>query len=239
VTNGKEAAEAVKQGGFAAVLMDAQMPKMDGFEATRQIRQWEQTTGSHITIIAMTASAMSVDREKCLAAGMDDYLSKPVTYDKLGSVLSKWIEFEDSANKIAEPSTAGENAMDKQPSGENLQFAPDTSVTAAEPIDIGSLEEMVGAEEAVEILNLFVSSSQELLDRISGASTKHDGKALREAAHELKGACASIGASNMARTCQELENAVRNDEWDMVPNLENGLSQNFQLAKNYIEMKLS
>ena len=239
VTNGKEAVEAVKQGGFAAVLMDAQMPEMDGFEATRQIRRWEQTTGSRITIIAMTASALSVDREKCLAAGMDDYLSKPVTYDKLGSVLSKWIELKDSAKKFAAPSTAGENAMDKQPSGENLQFAPDTSVTAAEPIDIGSLEEMVGAEEVVDILNLFVSSSQELLDKISGASTKHDGKALREAAHELKGACASIGASNMARTCQELENAARNDEWDMVPNLESGLSENFQLAKNYIEMKLS
>jgi CheY-like chemotaxis protein len=92
VMNGREAVEAVQQHTYAAVLMDCQMPEMDGFEATRLIRTLQGCIGRRIPIIAMTANAMNGDREACLAAGMDDYIPKPIRTEELQRVLKKWTE---------------------------------------------------------------------------------------------------------------------------------------------------
>ncbi len=92
VGTGKEAVEAVERIDYALVLMDCQMPDMDGYAATAAIRESEKTSHRHIPIVAMTAGAMKSDREKCLASGMDDYLSKPVMLAELGIVLNRWIE---------------------------------------------------------------------------------------------------------------------------------------------------
>jgi two-component system, sensor histidine kinase and response regulator len=87
-SNGKEALEALAQGSFDLVLMDVHMPDMDGIEATMAIREKEKTTGLHQPVIAMTALAMKGDRERCLAAGMDGYLSKPIDLQQLDDVLA-------------------------------------------------------------------------------------------------------------------------------------------------------
>ena len=87
--NGREAVEAWARQPFDAILMDMMMPEMDGLEATMAIREREKTTGTHIPIIAITANAMVGDREKCLAAGMDEYISKPVDVAKLYEVLNR------------------------------------------------------------------------------------------------------------------------------------------------------
>jgi PAS domain S-box-containing protein len=91
VVNGIEAVEAIKKGSFDLVLMDCQMPEMDGYEATSLIRKWEETTGNHIPIVALTAHAMLEDEKKCLDAGMDAYLSKPIKRDRLVQVLKRWL----------------------------------------------------------------------------------------------------------------------------------------------------
>jgi CheY-like chemotaxis protein len=93
-SNGREAVEAVAHQRYAIVLMDCQMPEMDGFEATRLIRAQEERIGQHVPIIAMTANAMNGDREACLEAGMNDYLAKPIRSEELNTLLKKWIDGE-------------------------------------------------------------------------------------------------------------------------------------------------
>ena len=88
--DGREALGLLARGGYDLVLMDCQMPQLDGYQATARIRDRERD-GRRIPIIALTANAMSGDRERCLAAGMDDYISKPITKESLGSILSRWI----------------------------------------------------------------------------------------------------------------------------------------------------
>jgi CheY-like chemotaxis protein len=91
--NGREALEAVECGQYALILMDCQMPDIDGFEATRLLREREAAQGaSRLPIIALTANALQGDRERCVAAGMDDYLTKPFTPQSLGDILSRWLK---------------------------------------------------------------------------------------------------------------------------------------------------
>jgi CheY-like chemotaxis protein len=91
VENGLQAVEQVKKGVYCMVMMDVQMPEMDGYDATREIRKWEGND-HHIPIIAMTAGAMKGDRERCLEAGMDDYVSKPLKPELLFATMSRWLE---------------------------------------------------------------------------------------------------------------------------------------------------
>jgi CheY-like chemotaxis protein len=90
--NGREAVEAAISGDYALLLMDCQMPELDGYQASQAIRQIEVETGRHIPIVAITANAMDGDRNRCLAAGMDDYLSKPINVQHLKAVLDQWIK---------------------------------------------------------------------------------------------------------------------------------------------------
>lgn len=236
VSNGKEAIEAAAKIPYAAILMDCQMPEVDGLQATQEIRNSESDLGRRVPIIAMTARAQRNDRQRCLDAGMDDYLTKPMTSDKLRAVLQRWlpeaqtIQFEPSQENLFQSNRKGGIKM-----FETNQQSDKNAPMQAPPFDVEALKEMLGAEETEDILKLFLETSEPLLDRIDQAIEQKDSDALKNAAHELKGSSSSIGAESLATTCKLLEMAGRTDEWTDVPSLRSGLVENFETTRIYIE----
>jgi two-component system sensor histidine kinase/response regulator len=201
VDNGRaafEAATSAKRRPFDVVLMDVQMPDMNGLEATSAIRQREQGRGTHVPIIALTAHAMPADRERCLAAGMDGYLAKPIDVDEL----------------IAAVET---HARGRQPSA----VTPVRSV-GQQPV----FDEQVALAHAAgdrrllsEVIALFRSDYPAALRRIDRAVKRADPEGLRLAAHGLKGALATVGSSAGRDAARSLEEAARTGNLAAAPEL--------------------
>jgi CheY-like chemotaxis protein len=175
---------------FDVVLMDCQMPQMDGYEATMEVRRREGEE-KHTTIIALTAHALDGEKERCLAAGMDDYLSKPINPEQLAALLGKWTgnHAESSTSSVEIP------VSNKQP-----EFL-DTTV-------LDKLRKLLGAKSKAFITNLidiFLRDAPPRLEAMQQAIAANDAGQLKQAAHALKGSCASLGARRMAELCQILE----------------------------------
>ena len=187
--NGREALAAIDGETFDAVLMDVQMPEMGGFEATAGVRAREQGTDVHLPIIAMTAHAMKGDRERCLAAGMDEYITKPLDSKRLCAVVENLVG--GSASPEAPEAPAGE--------GSRSQYA---AVLARVGGDAGLL---------AEICRLFIDDVPGHLEKIRAALDDRDGEALRRAAHAYKGAAANFEADAVVRAARQLEEMGRED----------------------------
>jgi PAS domain S-box-containing protein len=181
---GLQASKLAMSEEFDLVFMDVQMPEMDGLEATATIRQFEQDTGKHLQIIAMTAHVMKGDRERCLFAGMDDYISKPITPEKVKRLLDHWT------------SKSRRRAAD--------------STFSAPIIDRAHLNEISGSDSefAAEIAEEFLQSAPNHLGAIESAYESGDAKAASAAAHGLKGSSFSLGARALAERCEQLESAL-------------------------------
>jgi len=193
--NGEEAVRLWREGDYAMILMDVQMPVMDGFAATQAIRRLEAGGRRHTPIAAMTANAMSGDRERCLASGMDDYLSKPIDPARLKSVLDAWL-----------PASA------PQPAAPVAAVAPDAS--ARPPVDLARLKEFFGDDEETitELLQVFSASLPALRGRL-GLTLKEHNAALKAAAHELKGSASNVGATELARLAARMETQAVAADW--------------------------
>ena len=184
--NGREAVDAVQRMRYDAVLMDCHMPEMDGYEATAAIRALE--VDRRIPIIAMTAGAMKGDEERSLAAGMDDYLAKPVRLETLADVLERWVS--SSGQARSEPPTPG-SPLEREILDEIRELEPE------------------GGEEALaELVDLFVDRSSEELAKLREAVAAGDRSDVRSRAHSLKGSSGNIGAHAMAKLCHQLEQAA-------------------------------
>jgi CheY-like chemotaxis protein/HPt (histidine-containing phosphotransfer) domain-containing protein len=194
VGNGRQAIEAVESEEFDVVLMDIQMPEISGLEATAAIRKKEAGTGRHIPIIAMTAHAMKGDRERCLDAGMDDYVSKPVNPPDLQAALDRFCPDVESEKE------------------EEVSSSEDVAHCGKED-DIASIFDMEkalartdGSKELLgEVLDIFEETSPELLREIRGALAAGDAEKLSRSAHSLKGAAGSVAAGRVFDRALELE----------------------------------
>jgi len=180
-TNGREALEMVRNHSFDAVLMDVQMPEMDGFEATRRIREFEQMTDRRVRIIALTAHAMQGDREKCLSAGMDDYITKPILQKELAAALER----------TPRQDQAAESGL----------------VEAPLPWDSEGLLQDCGdsVEQFTRMLELFFAEVPGLIDQGRKAIQSQDREGLKRHLHQLKGALATLRATQSSHLAKELE----------------------------------
>jgi PAS domain S-box-containing protein len=205
VANGQEVLDLLEQVKYDLIFMDCQMPVMDGYEATRRLRQRERGSGHHTVVIALTANAMHEDRERCLQAGMDDYLSKPVLKEDLERVINYWSRRIASSAPGAANGPTSEVASPAPPSPKGASGNSDP--TLPYPIDSAYLERVTGGDSQFqrELLQVFVQDCQNLLPQLRQAVAAGNAEDLRKIAHRLKGASANVGAHAFSQAARELE----------------------------------
>ncbi|HEY9786172.1 MAG TPA: response regulator [Candidatus Obscuribacterales bacterium] len=196
--SGQEALQALAEKNYAVILMDCVMPDMDGFETTMAIRKLERLKGSYTPIIACTAKCMAGDIQRCIAAGMDDFIPKPIDKELLRVKLNHWAKTE-----VVQQS----QVLHKMTSGSTAVEVDET------PTDMAELEEFFGAEELYSILDTFLQTSEQKLDGMRYCIKERRYELVVDLAHELKGASASIGAKDLSRLSLQLEQAAGAREW--------------------------
>jgi signal transduction histidine kinase/DNA-binding response OmpR family regulator len=216
-TNGLEALEQYESGEYGLIFMDCQMPEMDGFEATAEIRKREAQSGTRIPIVALTASAIEGDRERCLAAGMDDYLAKPFTAEQMKTALVTWLG---PATRGTTGASAKRDHLTLVTSARRAEPAPPSQpepveATDLEPIDDSVLNALAqlqreGRPDIVNrVITLFLESAPALLKDLEQGAAKGDTALLHRASHTLKSASANVGAALLSARCRELEMLAR------------------------------
>jgi signal transduction histidine kinase/DNA-binding response OmpR family regulator len=193
-SNGREAVEACRSQEWDLVVMDVQMPEMDGLEATAAIRLDEKQTGRHVPIIGLTAHAMKGDRERCLAAGMDVYLTKPLQSQEL---------YETIARLCPHPAASGQPA--EVPSGEKL--FDETALLACADGD---------ARLSRDLVATFLADAHRLLSVLGEARAERDAGRVQRVAHSLKGSAQVVAARAASRTAEQLERLAGEGRWDAI-----------------------
>jgi len=213
--NGLEAVETFTPETYGAVLMDCQMPVMDGYEATARLRAAE--AGRRPTpILAMTAGALTGDRERCLAAGMDDYIAKPVAFEDLAAVLRRWV-----------------------PRGESAEGAPATKASAAAGLDprvLGELRALdtPGSGFFQGVIGLFLSTAPGRLEALVAAARRADADAVRSLGHALRSTCGNVGAMRMHDLCASMEERADRPSAELEP-LVQALIQEYEQVRSALE----
>jgi CheY-like chemotaxis protein len=228
VSNGLQAIEALSGNIYKLVLMDCQMPEMDGYDASRKIREYEASSffgneKTHIPIIALTAHAMKGDCELCIAAGMDDYLSKPFNREQLAETLGRWLspvkDIPESAQEQAEGSYG--------PRNESAMAQPGTRKDAMHPIDKKAWEEILSLGESGsdgllhEFIDLYLKESLEIMGTLREAMSQGNAAQANAMAHKLKSSSAIVGAASLSGMLKELEKCCENS-----PSGQNGNGNN-------------
>jgi CheY-like chemotaxis protein len=197
--------------------MDCQMPVMDGYEATREIRRAEQTAGRRQPIVALTANASSEDREACRVAGMDDFLSKPFQRRELARLLARFAE---TPRLAAEPEPPAPPPLPLPPSAPPAPFQLGLAVLDRSAIDrIRSVQSASRPDLATRVLQLYIERSPEQVRAIIDAAAAADVVQLASAAHALKGGSANLGLARLADHLAQLEREAKRDERTTIPTL--------------------
>jgi len=207
--DGREVVERTQKTRYDIVLMDCQMPGMDGLEATRLIRERERETGADdprqsVPIIALTAHATQQDRERCLEAGMNDYLSKPFTMERLQDMLASWLP---SRQPSRGPHKAERGPDRPIHSGSAASVSPAVNRKAWKSIT--TLQRPGGPDILAKILSLYLADSQQLVDTLHRGVASGNAQLVMEAAHSLKSRSAVLGAVSLSELCRQFEGISR------------------------------
>jgi len=208
--NGRIACEMVDEGGVDLILMDVQMPEMDGLTATRKIRAAQKN--HRLPIIAMTAHAMTGDRERCLAAGMDDYLTKPLSVEIMNKVLNRWIG----------------------------QVMPQAHVQEEEPVDFPALQKLTDGDSEFlqELIELFLIDVPVRLANLRKAIEAGSALDVKSEAHGLKGSCGNLAAKVLHKQMAEMEKLAGSGEMAVIPGVMQSAEAEYIRVQRYFEKVL-
>ncbi|HYM86848.1 MAG TPA: ATP-binding protein [Pseudoxanthomonas sp.] len=209
--NGQIALEKMATGRYSLVLMDCQMPVLDGYTATREWRDREvlQQSSLRLPIVAMTANAMAGDRQRCLDAGMDDYLSKPVSREQLENCLQRWLPGRASfALRSVAPPAAALPQMNPIVAVDRVRTITPSVFPVLDHSMLEELQEIAG-DETARIIGLFLEDAPRLIATLETASTVPDLEAMRDAAHTLKSSSANVGAMALSTAAKRVELGAR------------------------------
>jgi signal transduction histidine kinase/DNA-binding response OmpR family regulator len=229
VADGLAAVAAWQTGKFDLILMDCQMPQMDGYEATREIRRLEEGR-RHIPIVALTAHAMTGDEEKCRASGMDDYLSKPIDRAKLAACLEPLLRSTGSTGLML--------AIKEAPAVPDS--APQAPPQPHHPVDWEALLESLDGDQefARDLAGAFIGTGDREIAAIDAALSAGDATALRESAHALKGAAANLRGAAATSAAAQLESAAGSGKSAQFPQLAENLTTEVRRMTAYLRSKV-
>ncbi len=225
VPDGKQAVEAVLHHPerYIMVLMDTQMPEMDGLEATRIIRQAESVSGRHIPIIALTASTLEEDFEACLNAGMSEVYTKPISLEQLRTAVEKW-----------------KSGPETRLYGQSVQpFDSVSTLDASLLAEIRSLQMEGEPDLLAELIEAYQKNSQKLMEQISEAIAAGDANRLRRASHSFKGSSGNLGALRLCEMCGEMETLAEQNELDAIAMLFREIEKEYQNAIAALQAEIS
>ncbi|MEK9142567.1 MAG: ATP-binding protein, partial [Nitrospirota bacterium] len=233
--NGREAVDQAQTTTYDLILMDCQMPELDGFEATRLIREWEQSNSRSATpIVALTAHATPGDREQCLAAGMNEYITKPFSMDHLRAVLTSWLQPAPTPSTVEQPAP--------QPTVTLVPAMPEPTclhVDVKAWKSITSLQKPGKEDMLAKILTLYLADSQQLVDTLHQGMDAGDAAAVNLAAHSLKSRSAVLGARSLATLCQEFETLSHQGQLKEAEPLQDQLDAAFDHASQCFRAELN
>ena len=257
VSNGLEAVEALSRNSYDLVFMDCQMPEMDGYRATKFIREREDAQRSedngkisHVPIIALTAHALPGDREKCLSAGMDDYIPKPFRKEQLRAVLQKWLDGKKSYKRKVMVSSSDGKGMPCTPLQASTQSLPDnTSASEQSPsqsvIDqkvldnIRALQEEGKEDLLNKIITIFLNDSPERLKELRKAVNSGDSPSINRIAHTIKSSCANLGAMKISSLFKAMEAMGRKNSIEQAPELLSQIEIEFKAVEAALRAELT
>ncbi len=213
VENGEEALKAWLNGRYDIIFMDVQMPVMDGFQATRRIRELEESQGGHVPIVAMTAYAMKEDMERCRESGMDDYISKPFQADDVVTVMGRLLGTGEGEYQPVSTQQHCSNGADDsvKPSAELAVTASQSEVPELPVFDLDDLLKRLGGNQEMVPLftDMFIRNTAAFIASLQQALCDGDDDGVRVQAHSIKGAAANISAPRIVKTAAFLETLAR------------------------------
>ena len=233
VANGKEAVKALENIPYNIVLMDCQMPEMDGYEATGIIRNPESSVLDHkVPVIAMTANVMKGDRKKCLDAGMDDYISKPINPKSLSKILERWLV------KMAEATTETQPDFPDKKNSSPAETDLDKDLGIFNyPVLLARV--MDDKKLANSIMSTFLEDLPIQMDLLKTHLIRKNAHAAGAQAHKIKGSAGNIGAESLSKTAAEVEKAGKSGDLAELNRLMIKLNDQYELTKRVIEEKLN
>ncbi len=260
VSDGQEAVSIVNKQSFDVIFMDCEMPVMDGFLAASHIKEGG-SQNANTPIVALTANAMPGDRERCLEAGMEDYLSKPVRRIQLSKILEKWAGIstgvlETPSNvvemKIKKPdivlaessTTTSDTSEDQQQDQESQSAEADGTASSAIVINekaLGKIRELQrpGKDDLLtKVVRLYFDKTPSQIDELNAAVAKEDYSAVKALVHGMKSSSAYLGAEQLAATCAEIETSIRNQSIESIATMVESLVEQYGMVEEELQQHI-